>query len=239
MRGRTVQDEHGNCFIPPCIPTKFDGTRKCKAPLCASCLYGKQQRNPEGTETIHKIQDQEMALQRGDLQPGDCVSMDQYESTVRGRLPNTVGREPWFHRYVGGSLFTDHASGFVKIYNQTSLAAADTIRSKRRFEQEAGLNNVSIKRYHCDNGVFKAVEFLNEMEQLGQTITFSGVGAHHQNGKAERAIKTMFFRARTMMLHASLTWPDSTHENLWPFAVEYADHLWNHTEGIESGISPA
>jgi transposase InsO family protein len=130
-------------------------------------------------------------------------------------LPNTAGREPWFHRYIGGTLFVDHASGFVKIYNQTSLAAPDTIGSKRRFEQEAGLSNISIKRYHGDNGVFKAAEFLNETEQLGQTVTFSGVGAHHQNGKAERVIKTIFFRARAMMLHASLTWPDSTNENLW------------------------
>jgi hypothetical protein len=37
-----------------------------------------------------------------------------------------------------------------------------------------------MKRYHAgDNGVFKSEEFLNETEQLGQTISVSGVGAHH------------------------------------------------------------
>lgn len=239
MRGRTVQDEHGNRFIPPCIPTRLEGTRKCQPPLCASCLYGKQQRTSEGTDTVHPIPSQEMALQRGDLQPGDCISMDQYESTVRGRLPHTAGREPWFHRYVGGTLFVDHASGFVKVYHQSSLGAPDTIRSKRKFEQEAGLSNISVKRYHGDNGIFKSAEFKEETTQLGQAISFSGVGAHHQNGKAERAIKTIFFRARSMMLHASMNWPDSTNESLWPFAVEYAVHLWNHSEGIDSGMAPA
>jgi hypothetical protein len=42
-----------------------------------------------------------------------------------------------------------------------------------------------------------------------------------------------------MMLHAAMKWPDSTNENLWPFAVNYAVHLWNHTDGIHSGMSPA
>jgi hypothetical protein len=241
MRGQTVQDEHVNRFIPPCIPTRLDGTRKCKPPLCASCLHGKQwqQRTPAGTNVIHPIPEQEMALQRGDIYPGDCVSMDQYESTVRGRLPHTAGREPWLHRYVGGTLFCDNASGFVKVYHQSSLAAPDTVRSKRKFEQESGLSNVTIKRYHGDNGIFKSAEFIAETDCLGQDITFSGVGAHHQNGKAERVIKTIFFRARSMMLHASLHWPESAHEDIWPFAVDYAVHLWNHSEGINSGMAPA
>jgi hypothetical protein len=79
------------------------------------------------------------------------------------------------------------------IIKQASLAAPDTIRSKRSFEQESGLNNVTVKKYHGDNGIFKSAEFLDETTQLVQEISFSGVGAHHQNVKAERAIKTVFF----------------------------------------------
>jgi transposase InsO family protein len=129
--------------------------------------------------------------------------------------------------------------GFVKVYHQSNLAAPDTVQSKRKFEQEAGLSNASITRYHGDNGIFQSAKFKEETTELGQVISFSGVGAHHQNGKAERAIKTIFFRARSMMLHASLNWPDSTNKNIWPFAVNYAVHLWNHSEGIESGMAPA
>jgi hypothetical protein len=36
----------------------------------------------------------EMDIREGDLQAGDCVSVDQYVSSVPGRLPNTLGNEP-------------------------------------------------------------------------------------------------------------------------------------------------
>ena len=109
----------------------------------------------------------------------------------------------------------------------------------KRFEQDARSQNVTIRKYHGDNGVFKAQMFREELDALGQTITFSGVGAHHQNGVAERAIMTIFYRARSMLLHAAIHWLEATDESLWPFAVDYAVHLWNNTEAIENGLSPA
>ena len=75
------------------------------------------------------------------------------------------------------------------------------------------------------------------MEQ-GQSIFFSGVGAHFQNGVAERSIKQVVETARAMMLHASLHWPDAFQEDLWPFAMDHACWLWNNTPSRESGLSP-
>jgi hypothetical protein len=174
MRSRTVDEGNGNRHIPACIPTCYERTRKFEHPICASCMYGKQQRRPDGGDLTTNIPAQQMALQRGHLHPGDCISLDHYESSVRGRLPNTFGREPWYDRYVVGTIFVDHASGYVHTYHQSTLTAGATIRSKRRFEAEAGLSNVTVKGYHGDNEV----------------------------------IKTIFFRARSMMLHASIRWPD-------------------------------
>jgi hypothetical protein len=45
---------------------------------------------------------------------------------------------------------------------------------------------------------------------MDQTIDFCGVGAHHQNGVAERDIFTVTEMARAMLLHAVLHWPDVT-----------------------------
>jgi hypothetical protein len=85
--------------------------------------------------------------------------MDHYESLVRGRLSHTQGREPWCDRYVGGTIFVDHASGYVRMYHQSTLTAKATICSKRCFEAEAGLRNITIKGYHGNNWVFTADDF--------------------------------------------------------------------------------
>ena len=66
----------------------------------------------------------------------------------------------------------------------------------------------------------------------------SAVGAHHQNGVAERNIQTIMSWALSMMLHQLLHWPDAFDEALWPFALEHAVYLWNHLPKSRSGLSP-
>ena len=84
-----------------------------------------------------------------------------------------------------------------------------------------------MKKYHGDNGIFKAQAYKEDLEKRHQEMTYSGVGAHGQNGVAERAIQTVTHSARTMMLHQALLWPDQFDMRLWPFALEHAAHLWN------------
>jgi len=57
----------------------------------------------------------------------------------------------------------------------------------------------------------------------------SGVGAHHQNGSAKCAIKTIQDMSHAMMIHLSVHWPDEYHVDLWPFTMDYAVWLYNHT----------
>jgi hypothetical protein len=77
-----------------------------------------------------------------------------------------------------GALTKDQLSGYISIQHQHGLAAAETIQSKIKFEQEASQNGVSIGAYHTDNWVFNAKEFMNEIAEKGQGIQFSGVSAH-------------------------------------------------------------
>jgi hypothetical protein len=65
--------------------------------------------------------------------------------------------------------------------------------------------------------VFTIAEFLRELDQKVQGLQLSGVGAHHQNGVTERAIKTTMERACTLMLHAAIHWPDVRDEQLCPW----------------------
>jgi hypothetical protein len=74
----------------------------------------------------------------------------------------------------------------------------------------------------------------------GQSQSFSGVGAQHQNAWAERAIQTIMFMAHCFMVHSSLYWTDrgSNDISLWPFAVKHAVWLYNCIPNRLSGLTP-
>jgi hypothetical protein len=224
--------------IAAVILTNIENTRTCDASriVCCACQLARQTRR--GTRTGRVIPVDPGRLMDGDLQPGDCVSLDHFESRIRGRLPGTKGKEKERDRYCGGLIAVDHASGYIHINCQVSLRAGETIESKKKFEIFARKNGVSIKKYHTDNGTFDSAAFRDEVARLEQDIVFSGVGAHHQNGVAERGIQTITRWARAMVLHAAIHWPDEADLALWPFALEYAAFIWNHLPREDHFLSP-
>ena len=52
------------------------------------------------------------------------------------------------------------------------------------------------------------------------------------------SIKHVVTKARTMMVHAALRWPEQSHKDLWPLALQHASYLHNHTPKQSSGLSP-
>jgi hypothetical protein len=208
-------------------------------PLCAACQLAKQSRRGAGSSTEFKLEERDMILKRDTTEPGDCVSMDQYVSTVLGRLPNTKGKEKKDEKFNGGTIFVDHATGYVYLTYQVSLRAGETINAKTSFERFAMQHGIQVKRYRADNHPFKSLEFQKSLDSTRQTITFSGVGAKHQNGIAERTIQTISTWARAMLLHSVLHWPDAANLELWPFAlVAHAVYLWNHIPRKDIRKSP-
>lgn len=214
---------------------------KCDSSLCicAACQFSKQRRKPTEAVKHTIVPANDGNLTKNNLRPGGSVSTDQFVSSVPGRLATSFGKEQAHEMMTGGTVFVDDASGYFHVENQVSLSAPETIRSKRRFERMALQGGVPILGYRGDNGIYRSHEFSNELARLGQTIQFSGVGAHHQNGIAERAIRTITNSARSMLLHAMIHWPGQVDLNLWPFAVEYAVYLWNHIPRMDSNLSPA
>ncbi|MGH7974178.1 MAG: hypothetical protein ACREBR_01535, partial [bacterium] len=222
-------------FIP-------NGISACDSPKCASCQFGAAQRRTVGRHSVYdypKTLGGSGHIKTGDLKPGDRLSVDQYESRVRGRLKTSRGKTVEHEMICGGTIFCDHASHLIDVRHQLTFGATDTIRSKRMFERMALSNGVLPKTYHSDNGVFTATQFRQHLEEFNQGLSLSGVGAHHQNGVAERAIRTVMNRARILMLHASMRWPEEADSSLWPFALSYAAHLWNTTPRAScGGLSP-
>ena len=222
----------------PVISSKFSKISSCEPPMCAACQLGKINRRG-ATNTVEIARpERDMLLRQDQVRPGDMVSVDQYVSTVLGRRSHTKGREPPNERFTGGTLFVDHATSYVFARHQVSLRAGDTVASKHAFERDAHTMGVPIKGYRADNVPFNSREFIHDLEILNQTISFSGTGAHHQNGVAERAIGTITRWARTMLLHAVIHWPDKIDLALWPFAVDYAIYLWNNIPQKDSLYAP-
>ena len=215
------------------LKTKFSDQPKCPA-----CQFGKQVRKPDGTTITKKRETSKGALLKEQLQPGDRIFCDQLESKTRGRLLHTAGREPDRNKFCGSSVFVDAASGFIHVEHQVTLNASDSILAKEGFERMALDYGVNIESYHTDNGIFKSQAYVKHLHDNNQSIRYSGVGAKWQNGAAENAIRIVVTKARTMMIHAAMMWPEVEDSSLWPLAVSHAAYLYNHTPSLETGMAP-
>jgi Reverse transcriptase (RNA-dependent DNA polymerase) len=216
----------------------IDRTKIPDQPHCAACQFGKQVRKPDGATIQRKNPNVSGSLKSNQLKPGDRIFSDQLESRVHGRLLHTAGREPSSSQFCGSTLFCDAASGYIHVEHQVTLNASDTISSKNSFERMASNVGVSIKEYHTDNGIYASQAFTQEIVNNSQKIRFTGVGAKWQGGVAEGAIRIIVSKARTMMIHAAVHWPEVEDESLWPLAVLHAAYLYNHTPNVETGIAP-
>ena len=216
----------------------FRSASVCDPPKCAACEFGKARRRPTKSSTTTPVPERENALKADVLFPGQRVSLDHFECSAKGRLLTSKGKSSPDEMYRGGALFVDQASGYIFIQPQVTFSAIETIQAKLDFERMCLTSGVTVATYMSDNVTFSAEAFVKDILNRGQDAQYSGVGAHHHNGVAERSIQTISNMSRTMMLHAGIRWPDLVDSSLWPMAMEYATYIYNHTPNMESGQAP-
>ena len=190
-----------------------------ETPLCASCAFGRMSRRAWKTRAKSKRKIAEAQ------KPGDVISVDQMESSTVGLIAQLKGRVTT-RRYTAATIFVDHFSDLSYVHLQESLSSQDTIAAKRAFEawaKEQGVDH--IKHYHCDNGRFADNAWQQDVRERGQTISFCGVNAHFQNGRAEKRIRDLRESARTSLLHAMSRWPGVVDLHLWAYALRYANDV--------------
>jgi hypothetical protein len=196
---------------------------KCPIPICTACLYGKATKRKWRHK--HSDNDHEAYVP---TRPGEVVSIDQMISPTPGLVAQNTGMLTTA-RYKVATVFIDQATDFSYVAIQKTTSAIETLKAKMMFERAASDQGITIEAYHSDNGIFKSNAWQDSCTEKGQGLTFAGVNAHHQNGRAERRIKELQNLARTMLIHANKRWPDAITTNLWPYAVRMANDVLNAT----------
>ena len=203
----------------------------CKTPLCTYCIQAKQGRTSISRSATGG------SIKSGNLKSGDKVSCDHYMSREPGLVANIHGCILKREHATCGTIMVDHASDFIFHFVQTSTEGSQTVEAKHKFERFAKNCGVDIKHYHADNKIFNEQVFRESCIAASQVQTFCGVNAHHQNGVAERKIKTVISLARAMLFTAMIKNPTVITLQFWPFAVHYAVDILNNTPN-SSGFTP-
>jgi hypothetical protein len=147
---------------------------------------------------------------------------------LSGQLPLTFGKEKPKASFAWGTIFVGGKMSFIHHHHHVSLCVGEMLKGKNTFEKGASQFNVKIRKFKADNAPFSFVEYKNSVANKGQDITFSGVGAHHQHGVADRVIKTITSWTRTMMLYATPHCSKQMMLDLWLFDMDHAVYCWNH-----------
>ena len=203
-----------------------------KFPLCPSCIFGRAHKRPwrsnapPGTIRHPKTD-----------KPGSCVSVDQIVSGQLGLVPQGTGALTG-ERIKGATVFVDNCTSFRYVHLMRRLDGKETIEAKHAFERLANSHGVKIKGYRADNGRFADTSFKEDCLHQNQVLTFCGVGAHHQNGIAERAIRDLSEIARTSLLNGERMWPEMIGTILWPLALAHACDRHNKLTIDNMGYTP-
>ena len=159
--------------------------------------------------------------------PGKCTSIDQIVSAQPGLVPRMSGCHTR-DRITAATCFFEYKSSFGYTHLCTSTDQEQTLISKAAYEKLADTHGVQIEAYHADNGRFAEKGFREAVANSNQTITFCGVGSHHQNALVERYIEEITKLGRTVLLHAKRHWKEAISTVLWPFAIRAVKDMRNH-----------
>jgi hypothetical protein len=205
----------------------------CRVPMCPSCIFGKASRTPWRTRRKKKDKQPTIKITK----PGQCVSVDQLESSTTGFIAQLKGNLTR-RRYRVATAFVDHFSGLSYVHPQTSTNAKETLEAKAAFERYCESFGVQVRHYQCDNGIFAGNEFRAACDAQQQGLSFCGVNAHFQNGRAEKRIRDLQDSARTQLIHAQRRWPSAVNSHLWPYALRIANDMRNLTPNAKTGKVP-
>ena len=168
----------------PFLSAKFLAARRCMLPLCEYCQYANAHKQSTKGSVQSKRETIDGDMYDGHLKAVNLVSVDHFESRLRGRT-YTSRSGLAAETYMGGCIFVDSMKSLLYVEHQFGLSSPETIRAKQNFEKIALDCGVLINSYCAGNGVFKANEFVAHIREHNQKLSYCGVNDHHKNGAAE------------------------------------------------------
>ena len=146
---------------------------KGKKYVYPSCVFAKaKRRNWRGRG------DPDSLRSATQVNPGDCISIDQVISVHPSLVPRIDGHHSR-DRIHHGTVFFDNVSTLSLTHLQCSTGGIKTIAAKQSYENCAGSFEIMVKAYHADNGIFAEKSFRDEVAASNQIIDYYDVGVHH------------------------------------------------------------
>ena len=203
--------------------------REKDIPIFSACCFGKQSCTSTNTNGSRAgIADDHDQL-------GICISIDEIKSPQGVLILVLKGRQT-SRRYHAATIFVEHFSKSTYVHFSESTTSNEAVEAKHAFEQYAATFGVKIHKYHANNGAFNTQVLKESIIAENLTIVFSGIDAHHRNGISERMIKTIAYRARSMLLNAMIFWTDVITTELWPYEIKLAINVGNNCPD-DSGLT--
>ena len=109
---------------------KFAAASKSQIPICAVCEFAKAHRRSTKGQIHTPTPSIQGYLKINGICPGSTtVSVDHFESRLKGRTFDSFSKAT-SDQYIGGCIFVDYASGFVRVEFQLGSSAIETIHAK-------------------------------------------------------------------------------------------------------------
>jgi hypothetical protein len=145
--------------------------------LCVACQFG----------TAHQCQWHCKTKASGsiccpnNILPGDGTSIDQIVLAQPGLIPQ-MADFPTSNWIWGTTNFCNHVSNFIYVHLMQIFTLGETPLAKQAYEKVLAQVGHRAKNYHANNSSFSYRGFHQDVDDKWQSISFCGVGAHHQNG---------------------------------------------------------
>ena len=191
----------------------LDSDKKMKIPwktpgLCPTCVETKQQQHVIHTKSTR------------------CsVPFELIHSDLYGPMKHSIGGSQFYVVYI------DDCTRYTEVYFLITKSAEEICAKFQAYQVWIKARGFQIKRFRCDNvtGEYNNSLFLGILMENGITYEPSPPYTQHKNGVAERMIRTLNTKARSMMRDANVP------VRFWPEAVRTACYL--HRRSPTSSLS--
>jgi len=176
--------------------------------LCETCVKTKQQQ--------HVIR----AKSTRSSTPFELVHSD-----LCGPMKHSIGGAQFYITYI------DDCTRYTEVYFLITKSAEEISAKFQAYQAWVRARGFQIKRFRCDNGSgeYNNSRFLGILEESGITYEPSPPYTQHKNGVAERMIRTLNTKARSMMQDGNVP------IRFWPEAIRTACYL--HRRSPTSSLS--